>query len=99
MRIVKIASFIFVFQLMAMASSQAQQIFAAPVPPQIVTAKKVFIANGGRDSSVAADLYTAEPYRAFNQLYGGHTAGGRSGARNLNQGRGGRSIPSAADNL
>jgi hypothetical protein len=77
MRIVKIASFIFVVQLMAMASSQAQQIFAAPVPPQIVTAKKVFIANGGRDSSVAADLYTAEPYRAFNQLYGAVQKSGR----------------------
>jgi hypothetical protein len=77
MRIGKIAFLMLVVQWVAMASSQAQQIFAAPVPPQIVAAKKVFIANGGRDSSSAVELYTAEPYRAFNQLYGAVQKSGR----------------------
>ena len=73
----KIASFMLVFQLVALGSSQAQEIFAAPIPTQIVTAKKVFIANGGRDSATTADYYTGEPYRAFNQLYGAIQKSGR----------------------
>ena len=73
----KIAFLMLVFQLVALGSSQAQEIFAAPIPTQIVAAKKVFIANGGRDSLLAVDRYTGEPYRAFNQLYGAMQKSGR----------------------
>jgi hypothetical protein len=69
MRIAKIASVVLLLRLVAMVSLQAQQIFTAPVPAQIVAAKKVFIANGGRDSLAPPVPYTGEQSRAFEQFY------------------------------
>lgn len=69
MHIAKIAFFMLVFQLVAQASSQAQQIFAAPVPSQILAAKKVFIANGGLEGFVSSDAYIGGQDRGYNQFY------------------------------
>jgi len=49
--------------------SGGQQVEAAPIPAQIVTAKKVFISNGGVDGAALAAFKRAgdsnEPYNRF----------------------------------
>ena len=43
---------------------------AAPVPPLILTAKKVFIANGGGDESLFdSPQYRGGPDRLYNEFY------------------------------
>jgi hypothetical protein len=63
--------------LLSASSGSAQQKkparpapIAAPIPPQILTAKKVFIANGGGDESFNEGVsYTGGAYRAYNEFY------------------------------
>jgi hypothetical protein len=54
-------------------SSRAQEpsaASAAPIPGQIVSAKKLFIANGGEQRNPNGDLYfSGGPDRAYNQFY------------------------------
>ena len=48
----------------------------APIPTQILTAKKVFIANGGGDKSgYDAAMYSGGPDRAYNEFYAAMKAG------------------------
>jgi hypothetical protein len=57
-----------------LAAPQTKQASPAPVPPQILAAKKVFIGNaGGEDVAV----YTGGPDRAYNQLYAAIKNSGR----------------------
>lgn len=43
---------------------------AAPVPPRIASAKKVFISNAGEQRNPSGDLYfSGGPDRAYNQFY------------------------------
>jgi hypothetical protein len=43
---------------------------AAPVPPRIASAKKVFISNTGEQRNPSGDLYfSGGPDRAYNQFY------------------------------
>jgi hypothetical protein len=51
---------------------QAQEIPAAPVPAQILSAKKVFISNAGEETNYwrhRINWYSGGPNRAYNQLY------------------------------
>ena len=70
MRIAKVVCLVFVCQLLCMSTARAQEVFAAPVPSQILTAKKVFISNGGSQSFSMSERYTGEAYRGYNQFYG-----------------------------
>jgi hypothetical protein len=70
MRIAKTACLISVCHFLVLSSALAQQTFVAPVPAEILAAKKIFISNGGTDSFTPAERYTGEAYRAYNQLYG-----------------------------
>ena len=50
----------------------------APIPAQILTAKKVFIANGGGDiSGYEGATYSGGPDRAYNEFYSVMKAWGR----------------------
>ena len=50
----------------------------APIPAQILTGKKVFIANGGGDESRYEEaFYSGGPNRAYNEFYGAMKAWGR----------------------
>jgi hypothetical protein len=51
------------------AAQQKKATAAAPIPVQIVTARKVFIANGGGDESRDGYFYTGGPDRAYNEFY------------------------------
>jgi hypothetical protein len=68
------------------AAQQKQSGPPAPIPAQILTAKKVFIANGGGDESrYDAVSYSDGPDRAYNEFYtsmktwGRYELGSRSG--------------------
>lgn len=60
------------------ATQQKTLTAPAPIPVQIVTARKVFIANGGGDESRYDDgLYTGGPDRAYNEFYASMKTWGR----------------------
>jgi len=42
---------------------------AAPVPPAIFAAKKIFLANAGADSGLFPHPFSGNPDRAYNQFY------------------------------
>ncbi len=53
-----------------LSAQEASATPAAPVPAQIMSAKKVFISNGGEQRNPDGDLYfSGGPDRAYNQLY------------------------------
>ena len=41
----------------------------APVPSQIVSAKKIFISNGGQEGVPRLGTFSGEPERTYNQFY------------------------------
>jgi hypothetical protein len=47
----------------------------APVPPILLTAKKVFISNAGSDSGLFPHPFSGDPDRAYNQFYTAISAG------------------------
>lgn len=66
--------FCFIFLTLQFAASRAQskpkEAPTAPVPAQILSAKKVFIANAGEDEMAEGDpVFSGGPDRAYNQLY------------------------------
>jgi hypothetical protein len=60
------------------AAQQKKPAHPAPIPAQILTAKKVFIANGGGDESREEGAsYSGGPDRAYNEFYAAMEAWGR----------------------
>lgn len=57
-------------------AKQAKQPAPAPIPPLILTAKKVFVANGGGDESSFAS-YSGGPDRLYNEFYAAMKSWGR----------------------
>jgi hypothetical protein len=54
----------------APAAEQPKQAPPAPIPAQILEAKKVFVSNGGGDEPVADDpQFSGDSDRAYNQFY------------------------------
>lgn len=61
-----------------LAAAQAKQDELAPLPTQILTAKRVFIANGGGDDPGMPDpLFSGGADRAYNQFYAAMKSAGR----------------------
>lgn len=48
---------------------QKPEIPPAPVPPQILSAKKIFVSNAPGDFAPGGDYGNYGPYRAYNQFY------------------------------
>jgi hypothetical protein len=60
------------------ATQQYKPAPPAPIPAQILTAKKVFIANGGGDESrYDTAWFSGGPDRAYNQFYAAMKTWGR----------------------
>ncbi len=60
------------------ATQQKKPAHPAPIPAQILTAKKVFIANGGGDESREEGAsYSGGPDRAYNEFYAAMETWGR----------------------
>src|ERR1700760_4466789 len=49
----------------------------APVPPVLLSAKKVFLSNAGADSGLFPHPFSGDPDRAFNQFYADVLSWGR----------------------
>jgi hypothetical protein len=49
----------------------------APVPPQLLNARKVFISNAGADSGLFPHPFTGDPDRAYNEFYANVESWGR----------------------
>ncbi len=64
--------------LSVFVAAQTKQDEPAPLPTQILTAKKVFIANGGGDDPGMPDpLFSGGSDRAYNQFYAALKSSGR----------------------
>ena len=83
---IRIPAFIFVLLTLAICAmpiaAQVQpqpQIDApaAPVPPAILAAKRVFISNGGADSGLFPHPFSGTQDRVYNQFYADIKAGGK----------------------
>lgn len=60
------------------AAQQTKHVPPAPIPQQILAAKKVFIANGGGDESLfGSPQYSGGPDRLYNEFYAGMKSWGR----------------------
>jgi hypothetical protein len=58
-------------------AQEASPIAMAPVPPQLVNAKTVFISNAGSDRGLFPHPFTGDPDRAYNEFYAGVVSWGR----------------------
>jgi hypothetical protein len=71
----------FILVVLLSAVSLAQKpapVPAAPIPPQILAAKKIFIANAGGDEMTEDDpVFSGGPARAYNQFYAAMKTWGR----------------------
>jgi hypothetical protein len=62
----------------ALAAEKPKPLPAAPIPPQILSAKKVFIANAGGDEMTGDDpIFNGGPGRAYNEFYAAMKSWGR----------------------
>ena len=80
MRRFRLAVLCFTLTILQLSVSAAQSKPApdAPIPAQIMVAKRVFIANGGSDQLTEDDpIFTGGPDRAYNQFYAGIKNWGR----------------------
>jgi len=60
------------------AAAKEKQVESAPLPTQILMAKKVFIANGGGDDPGMPDpLFSGGPDRSYNQFYAAMKSAGQ----------------------
>lgn len=62
---------------LSMAQSKPTVAPAAPIPPQILAAKKVFIANAGGDEMGDDQHFSGGPDRAYNEFYAAMKSWGR----------------------
>jgi hypothetical protein len=60
-----------------LVAQQVPSVAVAPVPPQLLNAKKVFISNAGADSGLFPHPFTGDPDRAYNEFYAGVVSWGR----------------------
>jgi hypothetical protein len=64
-------------QVPAVTAEQSKQVPPAPIPPQILSAKKVFIANAGGEQPSEDSQYSGDADRAYNQFYAAMKTWGR----------------------
>jgi hypothetical protein len=60
-----------------MIAQQPAPSAVAPVPPQLLNAKTVFISNAGADSGLFPHPFTGDPDRAYNEFHAGVVSWGR----------------------
>jgi hypothetical protein len=67
--IVSVSLLILLLQISALAADHSKLVPAAPVPPQVVAAKKVFIANAGGDERwYEKPIFNGGPFRAYEPI-------------------------------
>ena len=59
------------------AFAQHSAASAAPIPPAILAAKKVFLSNAGADSGLFPSPFSGDPSRAYVQFYAALKAAGQ----------------------
>jgi hypothetical protein len=57
--------------------AEAQRPATAPVPPTLLSAKRVFISNAGADSGLFPHPFSGDPDRAYNEFYADVESWGR----------------------
>jgi len=72
-----ISLLILLLQVSVLAAKQAKPAPTAPIPRQILVAKKVFIANAGGDERPDGSIFNGGPERVYNEFYAEVRAAGR----------------------
>jgi hypothetical protein len=71
-------AFAILFSIIGIAQTKQALAPPAPIPEQILAAKKIFIANAGGDEMAENDpIFTGGPARAYNQFYDAMKTWGR----------------------
>jgi hypothetical protein len=60
-----------------LVAQQVAPVAVAPVPPELLNAKKIFVSNAGADSGLFPHPFTGDPDRAYNEFYAGVVSWGR----------------------
>jgi hypothetical protein len=68
---------ILLLQVSVLAAEQAKLARTAPIPRQILAAKKVFISNAGGDERPDDSIFSGGPGRVYNEFYAEVRAAGR----------------------
>ncbi len=66
-----------ILSALAASAQQVSTTSAAPVPPLIFAAKKVFVSNAGADSGLFPHPFSGSPDRPYNQFYAAVEGWGR----------------------
>jgi len=66
-----------ILSTVAASTQQAPEAGGAPVPPMLLTAKKVFVSNAGADSGLFPHPFSGSPDRPYNQFYAAVQGWGR----------------------
>ena len=78
MKVSRLCLAILLLQVSALTAQQSKAVPTAPIPPQILAAKKVFIANAGGDEMTGDDQrFSGGPDRAYNEFYAAMKSWGR----------------------
>jgi hypothetical protein len=78
LRLSQVATFALLMVITAGAQERAGVAApAAPVPPQIFSAKKIFVSNGGADSGLFPHPFSGTPERAYGAFYAALQGWGR----------------------
>jgi len=76
-RFIACLGFVVMLPEIAVTAQQPAPVAVAPVPPQLLNAKTVFISNAGSDSGLFPHPFTGDPDRAYNEFYAGVVSWGR----------------------
>jgi hypothetical protein len=77
-RVSRITLAVLLLPVSILTAQQSKPVPAAPVPAQILAAKKVFIANAGGDEMTGDDQrFSGTPERAYNEFYAAMKSWGR----------------------
>jgi hypothetical protein len=77
MTLIRLCLAALLLQISVLTAEQSKQVPPAPVPPQILSAKKVFIANAGGEQPAEDAQYSGDSDRAYNQFYAAMKTWGR----------------------
>jgi hypothetical protein len=58
-----------IFLVSSAAAQETSSTAVAPVPPALLTGKKIFVSNVGADSGLFPHPFSGTPDRAYNQFY------------------------------
>lgn len=74
--VLRVGVIVLLLQIVRVQAAESKPIPAGPIPTQISSARKVFIANGGADLPYGEYIFSGGPERAYNEFVAGTKSSG-----------------------